>query len=320
MLGDNSVLRIPAIDGARKLPGAPAQRTRGLSMSPFRRAHFIATAFVIGVASACMVPPAIASSPVSVTFQPNTHWVQEVDTLNHYDPYKDYSVAIEPGKILQINLITRNPNIFFKIKNETSDQELVDTYKTGATTWSAPAGTAAATYSIHVYVQPEALQRDESPKYALQIGQYGQSDMQVEATTVAFAPNNPWAQEVGTLDSQGSARDYKVAMAAGETLAVNLISQNTNVHFKVEANGQKLVDSADTHAASWSAPVAAAGTYTVSVYADPSALPPGTRAGYALQIGHYAQNETQAATAGTAAAPASTAAPATPAAASTSGN
>jgi hypothetical protein len=148
--GDNSVLRIPAIDGARKLPGAPAQRTRGLSMSPFRRAHFIATAFVIGVASACMVPPAIASSPVSVTFQPNTHWVQEVDTLNHYDPYKDYSVAIEPGKILQINLITRNPNIFFKIKNETSDQELVDTYKTGATTWSAPAGTAAATYSIHV--------------------------------------------------------------------------------------------------------------------------------------------------------------------------
>jgi hypothetical protein len=131
---------------------------------------------------------------------------------------------------------------------------------------------------------------------------------------------------VGTLDSQGSARDYTVTMAAGQTLAVNLISQNTNVRFKVTANGQKLVDSADTHTASWSAPVAAAGTYTVNVYADPSALPPGTRAGYALQIGHYTQNETQAAPAGTAAAPASTTAPAapttpaTPATAGTSGN
>jgi hypothetical protein len=292
-------------------------------MSPFRRAHFIAAAFVIGAASACMVPPAMASSPVTVTFQPGSHWVQEVDTLNRYDYDKEYSVAIEPGKILQINLITRDPNIFFKIKNETSRKQEVDTYKTGATTWSAPAGTAAATYTVQVYVQPDALQRDEKPKYALQIGQYGQSDMQVEATPVTFQPNSPWAQEVGTLDSQGSARDYTVAMAAGETLAVNLISQNTNVRFKVTANGQKLVDSTDTHAASWSAPVAAAGTYTVNVYADPSALPPGTRAGYALQIGHYAQNEPQAAPAGTAAAPASTAAPATPATpatAATSGN
>jgi len=265
-------------------------------MSPFHRVHFIATAFVIGVAGACMAPSAIADSSVNVTFQPNTHWVQEVNTLNRYDYSRDYSVAIEPGKILQINLITRDPNIFFKIRNETSRQELVDTYKTGATTWSAPAGTAAATYTIHVYVQPDALQRDEKPKYALQIGQYGQSDMQVEATPVTFEANNPWAQEVGTLDAQGSARDYTVA---------------------------------------------AAGTYTVNVYADPSALPPGTRAGYALQIGHYAQNETQAAPAGTAAAPASTAAaptqatpaaptstatpatpaaPATPATAGTSGN
>lgn len=288
-------------------------------MSPFRRVHFIATAFVIGAAGACMAPTAIASSPVNVTFQPDTHWVQEVDTLDRYDYYNDYSVAIEPGKILQINLITRDPNIFFKIKDETSDKQLVDTYQSGATTWSAPAGAAAATYTIHVYVQPEALQRNEKPKYALQIGQYGQSDMQVEATPVTFAANNPWAQEVGTLDAQGSARDYTVAMTAGQTLAVNLITQNANVHFKVEANGQKLVDSTDTHATTWSAPVAAAGTYTVNVYADPSALPPGTKAGYALQIGHYAQNETQAAPAGTAAAPASTAAPAAPATPATAG-
>src|SRR5690348_8386580 len=167
-------------------PQVPQPTARGLSMSPYRRAPLIATAFLIGVASACVISPAIASTPVTVTFQPNTHWVQEVDTLNHYDYYHDYSVAIEPGKILQINLITRDPNIFFKIKNETTGKQEVDTYQPGATTWSAPAGPAAATYTIHVYVQPDAMQRDETPKYALQIGQYGQSDMQVEATKVTF--------------------------------------------------------------------------------------------------------------------------------------
>ena len=286
-------------------------------MSPYRRVPLIATAFVIGVASACVISTAIASAPVTVTFQPNTHWVQEVDTLNHYDYYHDYSVAIEPGKILQINLITRDPNIFFKVKNETTGKQEVDTYQTGATTWSAPAATAATTYTIHVYVQPDAMQRDETPKYALQIGQYGQSDMQVEATPVTFEANNPWVQESGTLDSQGSARDYTADIPAGQTLAVNLVTQNPKVHFKVVVNGQTLVDSATTNAAQWTTPVATAATYSISVYADPAALPPGTRAGYTVQIGHYAQDQAQAAPAGTAAAPASTAAPAAPATAAT---
>jgi hypothetical protein len=144
--------------------------------------------------------------------------------------------------------------------------------------------------------------------------------MQVEATAVTFEANNPWAQEVGTLDAQGSARDYTVAMAAGQTLAVNLITQNPKVHFKVQANGQKLVDSSESSATTWSTPVGTVGNYTISVYADPAALPPGSRAGYALQVGHYAQNETQAAPAGTAALPASASTAAAPAAAGTSGN
>lgn len=288
-------------------------------MSPSR----LSRSLVIAIAMAFTVTatPAFArSSAVTVTFQPNNHWAQEVDTLSRYDAYHDYSVAIEPGKILQINLITRDPNIFFKIKDETNDKKLVDTYQTGATTWSAPASTTATNYLIHVYVQPEAMQMDEKPKYALQIGQYGQSDMQVEATAVTFEAGNPWAQEVGTLDAQGSARDYTVAMAAGQTLAVNLITQNPKVHFKVQANEQKLVDSSEANATTWSTPVGTAGNYTISVYADPAALPPGSRAGYALQVGHYAQNEAQAAPGGTAALPASTATAGVPAAAGTSGN
>ena len=279
-------------------------------MSPFRPVRSVAAAVAIAV-GACLGLPAAASAPVTVTFQPNSHWVQEVDTLSRFDYYKDYSVTIEPGKILQINLITRDPNIFFKIRDDTSGKQLVDTYQTGATTWSAPAANTAAAYTIHVYVQPDAMQRDEKPKYALQIGQYGQSDMLAESTPVTFATNNPWAQEAGTLDAQGSARDYTVAMTAGQTLAVNLITQDpTVVHFKVEANGQKLIDNADNNIDKWSAPVTVAGTYTISVYADPAGLPPGSRVGYALQIGHYAQNENQAAPAGTAASAATAAAPA----------
>jgi hypothetical protein len=288
-------------------------------MSPSRLSRSLVIAIAMAFAGTAM--PAFArSSPVAVTFQPNTHWAQEVDTLSQYDASREYSVAIEPGKILQINLITRDPNIFFKIKDETNRKELVDTYKTGATTWSAPAGTAPMAYTIRVYAIPEAMQRDEKPKYALQIGQYGQSDMQVEATPVTFQPNNPWAQEVGTLDAQGSTRDYTVAMATGQTLAVNLITQNPKVHFKVQANGQKLVDSSESNATTWSTPVDAAGNYTISVYADPAALPPGSRAGYALQVGNYAQNETQAAPAGTAALPASASTATAPAAAGSSGD
>lgn len=283
-------------------------------MSSYRRAPLIAAAFVIGVASACVIAPAIAGSPVTVTFQPNTHWAQEVNTLSRYDYYHDYSVAIEPGKILQINLITRDPNIFFKVKNETTGKQEVDTYRTGATTWSIPAGTASATYTIHVYAQPEALQRDEKPKYALQIGQYGQSDMQVAATPVTFEANNPWAQESGTLDSQASTREYTADIPAGQMLAVNLVTQNPKVHFKVAVNGQTLIDSATSNTAQWTSPVAKAATYSISVYADPAALPPGTRAPYTVQIGHYAQDQSETApsgTAATAAAPAMSAVPAT---------
>lgn len=279
-------------------------------MSAFCHARSLAIAAAIGVAGACMTLPAVASTPVSVTFQGDSHWAQEVDTLSRSESSHDYAVSIDTGKILQINLITRDPNVFFKIKDETNRKELVDTYKTGATTWSAPTSTAPTSYLIHVYIQPDAIQRGETPKYALQIGQYGKSDLQVPATPVTFAANNPWVQVSGTLDSQGSTRDYTTDIAAGQTVAVNLVTRNPKVHFRVSANSQKLVDSADTNATTWSAPVTAAATYTISVYADPAALPPGTQAGYTVQIGHYVQSEGQPAPAGTAAPAASVAAPA----------
>lgn len=275
-------------------------------MSSFRLVPAVAMFVAIGATGAGLPLPALADSTVNVTFQPNNPWVQEVNTLSRFDDQHDYSVVVEGGKTLQINLVTRDPNVFFKVRNETQRKQLVDTYQTGATTWSAPPAAAGDTYLIHVYVQPDAMQRDEKAKYALQIGQYGESDMQPASTPVTFQPGNPWAQEAGTLDAQGSAHDYTVVVAAGKTLAVNLASNNPVVHFKVmdTATGQTLVDSATTHAASWSAPIAAAAELTVRVYADPAALPPGSRAGYTLQVGQYAQPQAQPATTGSASGPA----------------
>jgi len=276
-------------------------------MSSFRFFRCLTVAAAMALTGAAL--PAFADSAVTVAFQPNNPWTQEIGKVTRMDNAQDYTVAIAAGKTFQINLVTRDPNVFFKVRNDTTRDNLVDTLNTGATTWSVTT-TDPATYTVSVYVQPEAMQRGEVADYALQIGQYGQSDMRAPTTTVTFEENKPWVQTVGTLDSQAASRDYAVAIAAGQTLAVNLVTRSPNVHFKVanQTNGQTLIDSATGTTTSWTTPVEAAATYTISVYADPAAVPPGAKAGYALQIGHYVQGNAQPATAGSVAAPAATAA------------
>ncbi|MGH8183801.1 MAG: hypothetical protein ACREPH_09085 [Rhodanobacteraceae bacterium] len=271
-------------------------------MSVSRSLRPLAAALGIALCAA-LVQPALADTPVTVTFQPNSHWAQEVNTVDRYDYYHDYSVAIPADKTFQINLVTRDPNVFFKVKDETHDKKLVDTYQTGATTWSTQT-TEPTTYSIRVYVQPDAMQRDEKPKYALQIGQYGQNDLQPATTAVTFQDNNPWAQMTGSVDPQAPSHDFTVAIAAGKTLAVNLITENPAVHFTVkdQASGSVLVDTGKTPTTKWSTAVPAAGNYTVSVYAAPTSLPAGQQVKYALQIGQYAGAAAQPAAGGTAAA------------------
>lgn len=276
--------------------------------SSFRRTASLALALVLASAGACLALPARAAQPVNVTFEPNSHWAQEVATLTHNEYYNDYAVAIAAGNILQINLITRDPNVFFKVKDETTRKQLVDTYQTGATTWSTKPLAEASNFTIHVYVQPDAMQNNAQAKYALQIGQYSTADIQVPTTAVTFEPNNPWAQVIGKLTSGATVANYSVQIAAGETMQVNFIAQNPNLHFKVEdtAGNQTLIDSASGGAHTWSGQAATATTYKVSVYTDPATMPPGSEAGFVLQIGHYAAGAQPAAPAGagTAAAPA----------------
>lgn len=273
-------------------------------MPRFRFPCRTAIGLSLGITVACMTLPALADSPTTVTFQANNPWAQQVGSVGRYNSSHDYSVQVAGGKTLQINLVTRDPNVFFKVKDETQGKQLVDTYKTGATTWSTHNPTATS-YTIHVYVDPEAMQRGEDAKYALQIGQYGAADMQAATAKVTFQDNNPWAQITGSLDNLGTAQDYTVAIAAAQTLAVNLIPRNPGVHFKVkdQANNQVLVDTAQTGATKWSTPVPTATNFTIEVYVDSAAVPRGVTARYALQIGHYASTEAPAG-ASTAAAPA----------------
>lgn len=276
-------------------------------------------AIVLGAAlCGALASPALADTPVTVTFQPNSHWAQEVDTVGRDNSSRDYSVAVEAGKTLQINLVTRDPNVFFKIKDETHGKRLVDTYQTGATTWSIQT-TGPTTYSIQVYVIPDAMQRGENPKYALQIGQYGPQDLEPATTAMTFQDNSPWAQEASSLNAQAPSHNYTIAIEAGKTMQVNLLTQNPNLHFKVkdQASGNELVDTAKTTTATWSTTAPAAANYTINVYADPSTMQPGQNVQYALQVGQYGGGTAQPATGSTAAPvapgatpPASTAAPA----------
>lgn len=271
--------------------------TRRLALTAF-------TGFV-GIALALATQ---AATPTAVTFQANNPWTQEIGSISRDSYQLDYTVAVDAGKTLQINLITRNPNLYFKVKNAAQRKWLTDTLKTGATTWST-AVAEAGTYDIQVYAEQGAIGVGENAKFALQVGQYGQQDYQPATTAVTFENNSPWAQFVGTLDSTGIAHDYTVAVAAGQTLAVNLITTNPNIHFSVTdpASHEALVDSAKTGVAKWSAPIATAGTYTVKVYIEAANVPPGKRVGFSLQIGHYVQGAAPAAAATAGAAPATAA-------------
>lgn len=232
--------------------------------------------------------PAFAATPVAVTFQAGSHWAQEVNALSREDSSQEYSATIQANQTLQVNLVTRNPNIFFKVRNDTERKDLVDTMKTGATTWSTKVPTAA-TYTIRVYADPAVLELRTKAKYALQIGQYGAADMRPASTPVTFAANQPWAQETGVVDADAPAHDYTAVIQGNRTLQVNLVSNDPNLHFKVlDPAGQELVDTASTSSKTWSTQVPAPTNYTVRVYAADSALQPGTKVQYTVQLGQFA--------------------------------
>jgi hypothetical protein len=273
-----------------------------MSRFPFLRRTALGVG--LGMAAACMTPPASAATPDTVTFAANSVWAQEIGNLDQADGSHDYTVAITAGKTLQVKLISNNANVYFKVNDQSRNQEVLDSHKTGASNWSTP-NAAATTYTIQVYMDPAAVKRGETAKYALQIGQYGTEDLRPPTTAVTFQPNKPWTEQDGSLAAGATAHDFTVSMAAGMTVSVNLVSKNPQVHFKVQDSTPKqLVDSSTTGTNTWSAPAStAATTYTIEVYADPAALPSGQPAPFALQVGQFAAGAAQPAGAATAAPP-----------------
>jgi hypothetical protein len=128
--------------------------------------------------------------------------------------------------------------------------------------------------------------------------------MRSPATAVTFEAGKPWAQRDGLLDSGAPVYNFTVAIAAGMTVKVNLLSDNPGLHFKVtdQTHDKALVDTGTTGASSWTESVATATNYVVEVYVDQAATPPAqTR--FVLQVGQYASANPQPAAATTAAAP-----------------
>lgn len=260
------------------------------------RSYFLRRALSVGVglAAACMSLPTLADVPIAVTFAANSVWAQEVGNLTRSDDSLDYTVAVAAGKTLQLNLLSRNPNVFFKVEDQSRDKVVLDTRRTGESTWSTPNATAT-TYAIRVYIDSAALKYDQTAKFALQIGQYGAEDMQSPATAVTFEDGKPWAQREGMLTSGAPVYNFTVAIAAGMTIKVNLVSSNPELHFRVndQTHDKKLVDTSATGVNTWSESVAAATNYAIQVYVDPAAMSSGQNARFTLQVGQYASGDMQ---------------------------
>ncbi|WEN14029.1 hypothetical protein PY254_12370 [Rhodanobacter sp. AS-Z3] len=256
----------------------------------------------LGLAAACVSLPVLADAPVNVTFAANSVWAQEVGNLDRSSDSLNYTVAIAAGKTLQLNLLSRNPNVQFKVTDQSQGKVMLDSRKTGETTWSTT-NVADTTYAIQVYIDPAAIASGETAKYALQVGQYGAADLQAPTTAVTFEANQPWAVQNWTLASNAASHNFSVAIAAGMAVTVNLVSSNPQVQFKVDdqTHAKKLVDTATTGAKTWSESVADTTTYLIQVYVDPAALPSGQKAQFALQVGQYASGATQPAAAASAA-------------------
>ncbi|MEO9079650.1 MAG: hypothetical protein ABI268_10100 [Rhodanobacter sp.] len=250
--------------------------------------------------------PVFAATPVTVIFPANSVWAQEIGNVGHSDSSVDYTVAVAAGKTLQLNLLTRNPNVHFSVKDQSQGKVVLDTLKTGETTWTTP-NVTATTYAIRVSIDRDAIEAGETAKFALQIGQYGAEDMLPPTTAVTFEANKPWVQQNGELASGATAHNFTVAIEAGMTVKVNLVSSNPQLQFKVtdQTHDKKLVDTSASTEKTWSDSAATATTYMIQVYIDPAVMPAGQKASYALQIGHFASADAPPASASTAASPAS---------------
>lgn len=128
--------------------------------------------FVLGlILSGAVVLPASSFAAEPISFSPGNPWSQTIGSITKASHYDEYTVTAGAGKTLKINLISRNPNLFFRVLSADSRDPLVDTATNGATTWSTQPQ-ASETYTVRVYQDPSTVASGDVTKYALQVGVY----------------------------------------------------------------------------------------------------------------------------------------------------
>ncbi|MBS0432071.1 MAG: hypothetical protein JSS21_06655 [Proteobacteria bacterium] len=128
-------------------------------------------ALVMMLVGGALATPRIAIAADAIAFTPGNPWAQTVGTISKSDHYHDYSVHATGGKTLKINLISRNPNLYFRVTPANSGDALVDTQSNGETSWSTQPATDTD-YTVRVYAEPESLRSGDESKFALQVGMF----------------------------------------------------------------------------------------------------------------------------------------------------
>lgn len=134
-----------------------------------RNASLVLFGTIFGLAAMSAIPVAPAHAADAISFAAGNPWSQTIGNVSKTSDFHEYTVTANAGKTLQINLISRNPNLFFRVLPADSRTPLVDTMTSGATTWTTKLE-ADATYTVRVYEDPATVSGNDITKYALQVG------------------------------------------------------------------------------------------------------------------------------------------------------
>ncbi|MER3546433.1 MAG: hypothetical protein C4338_02055 [Rhodanobacteraceae bacterium] len=121
---------------------------------------------LIGAAAFAAAPSTHAAD--AIAFTPGNPWAQAVGQITKGENYHEYTVHATAGKTLKVNLISRNPNLYFRVLPPDSDKPLIDTMNSGETSWSTQPA-ADTDYTVRVYADPSAIPSTEISKFDLQV-------------------------------------------------------------------------------------------------------------------------------------------------------
>ena len=112
-----------------------------------------------------------------MTFEAGKPWSEQDGALASGATAHNFTVTIAAGMTVKVNLVSSNPQLHFRVNDQTHDKKLVDTSTTGSNTWTDSVA-AATTYMIHVYVDPAAMPSGQKASFALQVGQFAAGETQ----------------------------------------------------------------------------------------------------------------------------------------------